>query len=280
MISDTDFKRLLDFYNRPWCGYRKVRKGVKKRIGRHMQQIGCPQMDCYLAALEQQPDLRKSCEQHLTVTISRFFRDRKLWDHLGNRVLPELIQHFNGEIQAWSAGCSNGEEPYSLAIVWDQIQDQVRTTPQRQAHLNILATDIRPDSLEKARQGIYDSGSLKEVSEDIRKQYFTASNRASQYKIKQQIIDMVCRQMHDLLHQPAPGKFHLIFLRNNLLTYYQGAQLVSAFKRVLQALYPHGALIVGSHEKPPSDAPLMRDQWAPWIYYKKVGMHKEGSSGG
>lgn len=264
MISDPDFKRLLDFFDRPWSGYRKVRKGVKKRIGRHMQQVDCPHMDCYLAALSRQPDLRKDCEQHLTVTISRFFRDRKLWDHLADRVLPELIRRFGTDIRAWSAGCSNGEEPYSLAIVWDQL----RASRQIQADLGILATDVRPDSLERAHQGLYGSGSLKEVSEDIKKKYFTTTGRGSRYRINQQVIQPVCWQLHDLLHQAAPGRFHLVFLRNNLLTYYQGPELASAFTRVLEALYPHGALIVGSHEKPPSDAPLMRDTQAPWIYYR------------
>jgi chemotaxis protein methyltransferase CheR len=271
MISDADFKRLLDFFDRPWQGYRKVRKGVKKRIGRHMQQIGCPQMDGYLAALDRQPDARQDCEQHLTVTISRFFRDRKLWDQLGDRVLPDLIHRCGRRIRAWSAGCANGEEAYSLFIVWDRMCAQKGID----AALHIVATDVRADCLQRARRGRYQAGSLKLVPADIRNAYFTPVSKAKQYQLHPKVIQSICYRQHDLLSQQAPGRFHLILLRNNLLTYYRGQAQAGALQRALEALHPQGVLIVGAHEKPPARARLTRDQRVPWIHYKQAGIASE-----
>ncbi len=115
-MDDHQFKQLLAFFNRSWKGYRKVRKGVKKQIGRHMQSVGCRQMDAYLNLLKTSEAARLACERLLTVSISRFFRDRQIWQLLSMNILPDLARQNSDPVWIWSAGCARGEEIYSLKM--------------------------------------------------------------------------------------------------------------------------------------------------------------------
>ena len=91
-MDDDQFRILLEYLKYSWSGYRKVRKGVKKRIARHMNQLQCVNISDYVKLLDIHPDIRKECELQMTVSISRFFRDRRLWELLQHRWLPELIE--------------------------------------------------------------------------------------------------------------------------------------------------------------------------------------------
>ncbi len=120
-MNDQHFHQLLQHLGLSWRGYRKVRKGVKKRICRHMYQLGCRDVSTYLLKLDKNEDARLQCEQNMAVSISRFFRDRKLWETLEKEILPELIEKHREKIAVWSAGCACGEEVYSLKILWGRL---------------------------------------------------------------------------------------------------------------------------------------------------------------
>jgi chemotaxis protein methyltransferase CheR len=143
-------------------------QGGEKRVRRHLQAVGCPGMDAYMDLLRRNPEACAGCQRSLTVTISRFFRDRMLWDHLHARVLPELIQRFPERLAAWSAGCANGEEPYTLAMVWEHLAASLPSPPT----LEILATDAEPSCILRAEAGRYPRSSFREMSEDFRKRWF------------------------------------------------------------------------------------------------------------
>lgn len=260
MLSDTEFRKLLEYLNRPWSGYRKVRKGVKKRVRRHMEHLGCSTVEQYLLTLSRQPGAKAACEQCLRVTISRFFRDRQLWQALEERILPDLARRFPPPIRIWSAGCACGEEPYSLAMVWDRLAGMPA--------LKLLATDAIGECLARARSGIYPQSSLKEVPDEVRKRYFAAQKRGRRFLVRSHRLAPVCWLRHDLLGPPPEGApFHMILLRNNLLTYHQGADLHSAFGRIIGALAPGGCLVTGAHERLPVPSfRLTRDDGCPWVY--------------
>lgn len=261
MLSDKDFKRLLQFMDRPWKGYRKVRKGVQKRIRRHMSQLDCASMDHYLALLTEQPSQRAACEACLLVTISRFFRDRQLWSCLKTSLFPTLIARFQEPIRIWSAGCAGGEEPYSIAMAWKSLPDAPMP--------GLLATDADPHCLERACTGIYGPSSLKEVTEAQRTHYFISLRGGRRFAVRQDRLPPIVWQHHQLTDPPPGGPFQMIFLRNNLLTYYQGATLRKAFFNVIQALSPKGCLVIGSHEcLPDAGVQLARDASCPWVYHK------------
>lgn len=259
MLSDEAFRKLLTYLDRPWSGFRKIRRGVKRRLGRHMEELGCSSVEAYILAMQGRPDVREKCERCLLVSISRFFRDRRLWIDLRERILPNLVEHFGAPIRIWSAGCACGEEPYSLAMVWHALPGQ--------PCLRLLATDADGQCLDRARAGIYGRSSLKEVPDDQRALFFDTQRGGRRYRIKSHLLRPIAWQRHQLLDRPPQGPFHAIFLRNNLLTYYQGPVLGAALERILAVLAPGGYLVVGSHEKlPPTAMALARDAKCPWVY--------------
>lgn len=259
MLSDNEFRTLLQHFGRPWSGYRKVRKGVKKRLRRHMIQLGCTSVETYLQALKDQPDQQEICEKCLLVTISRFWRDRQLWEFLRHHLLPEINRSFESPIHAWSAGCACGEEAYSLAMAWAEHFDT--------ADLSVLATDTQRACLDRAAKGIYASASLKELPEDLQSIFFAPHRGQRQWRIRTARLPLIQWRPHQLFDPPPPGAFHLIFLRNNLLTYHQGDRLQTALEAILSVLAPGGWLVVGSHETlPPISFDLVRSPSCPWGY--------------
>ncbi len=245
MLSDNEFRSLLDHLNRPWAGYRKVRRGGKKRRRRHMLELGCMTIDPYIARLARRPDEMAVCENCLRVTISRFFRDRELWSALQAHILPGLVERFAPPIRAWSAGCACGEEPYSLAMVWNQRAPLPA--------LELLATDVDSICLERARAGAYARSSLKEVPDEIRKKYFEAKKGGRKFLIRSHRLPSIRWLQQDLTGLPPEGgPFHMILMRNNLLTYYQGAEQYDAFARIVSSLAAGGCLVIGAHERLPA----------------------------
>jgi chemotaxis protein methyltransferase CheR len=266
MLGDNDFRLLLEHLDRPWAGFRKVRKGVKKRVRRHMEALGCAAVEAYLQQIDADAGIRADCERCLMVTISRFYRDRRLWDHLQARLLPAMADLFTDGLNAWSAGCARGEEPYSLSMVWEEIAANLSGAPE----LHLLATDANPQCLTHARQGVYPRSSLKEAPEHAVTRWFEKW-RGRTVRVDPSLRHRIDWQEHHLL-DPPPGKtFHLILLRNNLLTYYQGERLQTALAAIIERLPPGGALILGSHERLPGGFDrLTRDPECLWVYRLEV----------
>ena len=266
-MDDDQFRQLLDFFDFSWSGYRKVRKGVKKRISRHMQDLKCQNMDTYLDLLTQKAELRQECERRMTVSISRFFRDRQLWHNLADDLLPLLIEREKNTLRVWSAGCARGEEVYSFKIVWNRLNKEYRKLPE----IEIAATDIHPEYINKARAGEYTKSSMKEVSQEIREQYFNIRKSGNRFDIKAALKKGIEWKVQDLFSDPPGPAFDIIFIRNNLLTYYKEHLKIEGLKRIIKALAPGGWLIVGSHEKLPSAVlNMQRHRSIPWVYRKDV----------
>jgi chemotaxis methyl-accepting protein methylase len=268
-MDDPAFHRVLAHFNLSKQGYRKVRKGVKKRLSRHMQQVGCPDVDTYLDCLKEDPAAEKQCRVHLTVSISRFFRDRRLWETLSEAIVPRLISGFAGALRVWSCGCARGEEVYSFRILWDQLHRYRSDLPE----LVLLGTDINPAYVEMAQKGTYTLSSLKEVPPDICAHYFDKVPGKQLFAVKPALKSGIRFICHDILQEPPPGRgFHLIFLRNSLLTYHRSPEKETTLAGIVRALSPAGALITGAHEKLPEGFEhLLAYPHHPWIYFKSAG---------
>ena len=167
-MDDLQFRQLLDYFNYSWDGYRRVRKGVKKRISRHMQQMGCRSVDAYLHILERDKEVRQHCEGLMTVSVSRFFRDRMLWKIIENNIVPEILSEKREKVKIWDAGCACGEEVYSMKMLWEILRSRFDDMPE----IEIWATDINSVYLRKAQEGIYSVSSIKEVERNVREIYF------------------------------------------------------------------------------------------------------------
>ena len=262
-MNDDQFKQLLNGFDMAWAGYRKVRKGVKKRISRHMQELNCPDMTSYMDLLEHNSAVRKECELRMTVSISRFFRDRKFWVDLEEDILPRMLEAQPRRVKVWSAGCARGEEVYSFKIVWERLKLKCAHLPA----LEIIGTDKHPGYIEKARAGVYGKSSLKEVPREIQQLYFDVRKSSKCFELKAFLREGIDWKVQDIFLEPPGSGLDIIFLRNNLLTYYNDPFKEKGLTRVARALAPGGWLIVGSHEKmPAAGSNFRRYPCIPWAY--------------
>ncbi|MDI6754157.1 MAG: CheR family methyltransferase [Thermodesulfobacteriota bacterium] len=264
-MDDPQFRKLLDFFGLSWGGYRKVRKGVKKRVARHMREMACRTVEEYLLALEKNPELKKQAQQLMTVSISRFFRDRALWQTMEDHILPVLIDSPKQKIKIWCAGCACGEEVYSVKILWERLRGRYAQLPQ----LELWATDLNPELLDRAQTGIYSLSGLKEVPEEWRSRYFSQVQE-KHFAVSDFLKEKIFWKVHNLIADNPPGTgFSLIFLRNNLLTYYRDELRLPAVRKVIESLFPLGFLIIGAHEKlPPGLQTLFPFPHHPTIFQK------------
>ncbi len=266
-MDDEQFRQLLDYFGYCWRGYRKVRKGVKKRVAKHMQQIGSRSIEDYLHALQSDEDLRNDCERIMTVSVSRFFRDRVLWRIIGDEIIPCFIKEHREKAKFWSAGCACGEEVYSLKILWESVKDGFDFMPK----LEVWATDLNPDYLRRAKQGIYPLSSLKEIPPELRKQYFVSPREAGLYSIMPSLKRGITWRAHNLLLKFDESEFQIIFLRNSLLTYYRDEIKRPAFERVVSRLAEGGFLMIGSHEQLPEKNKQLLPFGGTTYIFKKLG---------
>lgn len=266
-MNDQQFRRLLEYFNLSWNGYRKVRKGVKKRVRRHMLDVRANSMDAYLHTLESHPVLREECLCLMTVSISRFFRDREVWNVLENKIIPGFAAGARGAFRVWSAGCGCGEEVYSFKILWKRLEDRSAGLPR----LALMGSDMNASYLSRARAGIYPESSLRSIPEQNRARFFNHLEGNAEYQVKPLLkkgIHWVQQDFH--AETPSPG-FHIIFLRNNLLTYEGAERRKHTFSRIVETLAPGGFLIIGSHESlPECPMSLLPSPHNPHIFQKAI----------
>jgi chemotaxis methyl-accepting protein methylase len=262
-MKDEQFRELLQEFGLSWKGYRKVRHGVIKRIRRHMESLGIRSFTEYLDALDRSPDNRNECELLLCVSISRFFRDRKLWAILEEEVLPSLIDKDPAGVKVWCAGCARGEEVYTFKILWDRLKERFDLLPE----LTLFATDMNPGYLARAREGAYEAGSLREVSGKIRERYFEYEVDSETYRVRSDMKKGILWKNQPLRSAPPARDFDLIFLRNNVLTYGLEPDRTEIFDMVSGSLAPNAWLAVGSHETLPVIAPSsISHSHCPFLY--------------
>ena len=265
-MDDAQFRTLLESLGYSWAGYRRVRKGVKKRIHRHMRRLGCRDIAAYLNLLEYQAVCRRECELLMSVSISRFFRDRHLWQILEDRWLPDIIPKNPLQIDVWSAGCACGEEAYSFKIIWERLKTRFESLPS----LEILATDRHPQYIKRARSGIYNRSSLREVAADVRSRFFESCKGSKQFSIKKELKSEINWQICELLTESPGSIFQIIFLRNNILTYCRQEDQIRALESILNCLAPGGLFIIGCHETLPLEIGVLNPlAECPYVYMKK-----------
>ncbi|MEW6262241.1 MAG: CheR family methyltransferase [Thermodesulfobacteriota bacterium] len=263
MLSDVDLKLLLDRLDLTWEGYRRVRKGVKKRLFRRLKELGLTSWTEYLNLVDSDPRIRTEARRSITVSISRLYRDAVLWRLLEDEILPELF--IRDDIRAWSAGCAGGEEVYSLKMVYDLLKGRHSRVPD----LQIIATDLNPACLDRARAGLYTAGGLKEVPESPRSMYFRKERRGGLYRVDDRLKEGLTWLEHDLIHDPPPGVFDLIFMRNNVFTYYRRGLQEKALRAAVESLASGGFLIIGLKEGLPAAPPALETySGLAWVWRK------------
>jgi chemotaxis protein methyltransferase CheR len=266
-MHEFDFRLILDRFALSAEGYRKVRRGVQKRIVRHMQELRCPTMKVYLERLEIDRDAEAEARRLLDVSISRFFRDRPLWQILEGEILPSLIGEHASGLRVWSAGCALGQEVYSFSILWAMLATKTATVPP----LEFWATDVNPRYLERAIEGIYPAGALARVPAEVRTRFFKPTGNA-RFRVVDALREGIRWQVHDLIADVPPARdFHIVFLRNNLLTYYREDIVKAALPAIVDSLMPGGYLVIGRKESLPDFLKGFYPHTAVPCLYRKQG---------
>jgi len=180
----------------------------------------------------------------LTTNKTSFFRENQHFDFMRTRVIPELRAR-RPKARIWSAGCSSGEEPYTIAMILHEEWPQIS-----QADVRILATDISARILAKARSAEYEKEYLKDVPSEYLSKYFTplGTAPAHTYGIQEKIKRMIRFAQLNLMDTwPMKGPFDIIFCRN-VMIYFDSATQGRLVRRFYDLLVPGGHLLVGHSE--------------------------------
>lgn len=235
-------------------GYKE--KQLKRRIDSLMQSQGFKDYSSYFQALvKDEKQLNKFLDK-VTINVSEFFRNPEIFEILEKKILPMLLAK-KSKLKIWSAACSNGCEPYSVAIIMDEIAPQ--------GLLRLEATDIDKKILEVAKAGKYDPRFLKNVSPQRLAKYFR--KEGDQYCIIETIKRMVTFRYHDLLLDKYGSGYDLIICRN-VTIYFTPEMQDYLYANFYQALAPGGVLFIGATENMLKYRDFGYEKISPWFYQK------------
>ena len=218
---------------------------VYRRIERRMGVHQIDKIANYVRFLQNNPQERELLFKELLIGVTSFFRDETAWKQLQSEAIPALLagRLAGHTLRAWSAGCSTGEEAYSLAIVFKEAMEKVK--PAQNFSLQIFATDLDRDAIDKARQGVYPANIAADVSPERLKRFFVKEDHG--YRVGKEIREMVIFAPQNLVMDPPFTKLDILTCRNLLI--YLAPELQ---KKVLPlfhySLNPGGVLFLGGAE--------------------------------
>lgn len=213
-------------------------KQMKRRIDTLIAKHKITGYDAFVAAIKTDTKLFDEFVNYLTINVSEFYRNPEQWRVLDEIIFPKLFDRFGKKIKIWSAACSTGDEPYSLVMALS------KHLPLNQ--IEIHATDIDKQVLNKAKVGLYHEKSIAAVPEEFKKKYFTKVGPS--YQISDEIKRRVKFSEHNLLKDSYPSGCHLIVCRNVLIYFTEEAKQ-EIYKNFNRALVKDGILFIGSTEQ-------------------------------
>jgi len=259
-----------------WRGFRKVRRQVYKRIARRMTELALSDIEGYRKYLQSHPEEWQKLDALCWISISRFYRDRRVFEQLGDQCLPVLAKSILGQgkrnLHCWSAGCAAGEEAYTLALLFHH-----RLAPRfPMLRLHIIATDADPTALRRAERGCYPNSSLRELPAEWRADAFVEV--ADDLCLKAEYRRSATFLLQDIRECAPAGIFHIILCRNLAFTYFDDALQRSAMERLTRRLAPGGILVVGKVEIIP-EGPWGLEPWAPQLGIFRKTHREKGKNG-
>ncbi|MGB9521284.1 MAG: CheR family methyltransferase [Anaerolineales bacterium] len=217
---------------------------MRRRLDSWLVRSGAPDWNAYFQRVRQDEKERLRFRDYLTINVSAFFRDPERWKSLAELVLPPMLKEaslkkpLNPGLQIWSAGCSIGAEPYTLAILLDEI------SPHRNHH--ILATDFDQGALQKATQGgPYTAEEVQNLTPSQRTTYLRPGGPP--FYVQPSLIKKITFRQHNLFGDPFPENLDLIVCRN-VVIYFTAAAKEELYRHFHAALRPGGVLFVGATE--------------------------------
>ena len=227
---------------------------MQRRIERRVRLTGYQGGDAvsrYVARLDNDPIEIKALANDLLINVTSFFRDEAVFAALSAQIIPELVRTHvgDGPLRLWSAGCSSGEEAWSLAMLVQEELSRSKST----LKLQLFATDLDPDVIVTARRGLYPGSIAADIDEARLKRFFNAEDDG--WRIGPGLQASVVFAVHDLLTDPPFSRIDMVVCRN-LLIYLQTAAQARTFSLFHFALRPGGLLLLGSAEAVPNVLPV------------------------
>lgn len=239
MSEDLDFnlfiQRMKDKTNIDLSQYKEAQ--MKRRLTTLRQKHGYDTFELYWRAIEQNRSLMNEFLDRMTINVSEFWRNPNRWEVLQSRFLPEMLQR-SERLKVWSAACSTGEEPYTIAMILSELGALGKAS--------VTATDLDLVVLEKAKEGQYLERSLRDVPPAYRQKYFQPDE--GMYAVSDKLKNAIQFKQQNLLHDAFDHSFDLIVCRNVMIYFTEEAKHL-LYQKFAAALRPGGLLFVGSTEQ-------------------------------
>ncbi len=249
-FTESDFDNIRDLvHKRTGINLSKAKMDmVYSRLARRLRQLGIERFSDYTRLLDQgDDDELVQFTNAITTNLTSFFREPHHFTYLEKTAIPGLLRSNASErrLRIWSAGCSTGEEPYTLAITL------MRSIPDiRKWDVKILATDLDSQVLEKAKAGVYTEERISGLDRHIVNEWFVRGrgDKAGQVKVKESLQDLITFKQLNLIEEwPMKGPFDVIFCRNVVIYFDKDTQR-GLFDRYADILRPDGHIMLGHSE--------------------------------
>src|SRR5271155_1541605 len=216
---------------------------LERRVERRMALAGVKTAARYLDLLLRDANERDQLSRDLLINVTGFFRDAAVFEFLGQSVIPDLVRDhpLDRPLRIWVAGCSSGEETYSLAMLFREQIDASK----RDVRLQIFASDVDPDAVASAREGLYPDSIEADVSPERLTRFFAKEDRV--YRISAELRSSVVFTVHDVLADPPFARLDFVSCRNLLIYFLPEAQ-AKVISIIHFAVREGGLLLVGEAE--------------------------------
>jgi chemotaxis protein methyltransferase CheR len=265
-LTDAVFEQYRSLiYNESGIHFTATNRSIlESRLKERLREKGIESITDYFALISKDQGELKGFLDSITTNLTRFFRNQAHFDALENYVIPELkkIKQGNNTIKIWSAGCSTGEEPYTIAMLLSEIL----TPPWK---FEIIASDISLKCLMTAKEGFYAESRMAGIPDEFLKKYFDKIEGG--YKVHADLMSKIRFDYHNLKNDSGQRNFDVVFCRNVIIYFDETAQ-TAVINRFWDALAPKGFLFIGHSESlfgMATKFEFLKTQWAT-LYGKSI----------
>jgi len=240
---------------------------LRRRIFRRMGLKHISDLQSYIKELQDNQHEAKSLANDLLISVTSFYRDRKVWDQLEDEIIPKIIKNAdpNTPIRIWVPACATGEEAYSYGIAFQRVMKRIGKTHRVQ----IYATDIDDRARDIAREGIYSKSISADLEDEIIEDYFEEADE-HHYRVRKHLRDMLVFARQDIIYDPPFSKLDLVSCRNLLIYLTSEVQ-----KRIIHSFHfglkLDGYLVLGNAENISSHSNEYITISKPCRIYRKIG---------
>ncbi len=244
-LENPDLEALLEFLKEDhgfdFTGYK--RGTLARRIKRRMQDVHVDDYSQYIIYLQTNPNEYELLFNTILINVTEFFRDPEAWEFIAKEVVPRILSNKDdGEmIRVWSAGCSSGEEPYTIAMILCEALGEVIF----KERVKIYATDVDEEALQRARHAVYAPNAIESVPETYRERYFSRLNGS--YGFRSDLRRTIIFGRNDLVQDAPISRIDLLICRNTFM-YFNSSTQARILARLHFALNENGYLFLGKAE--------------------------------